>query len=154
MSTECTVYGCIVGRGIPQSPSIEDWNRFYYLNQAVIDTLPPKVNLKSDLLVAQSLFTVPTPDSDPGALHRSQMIHFGASFKNLYDDIWENWLNQFETLLSKLYWFDAYMHVNIEYHGIHSLTWEADIDSIRQNPLKPVQKWEFIGDRRSFSFGP
>jgi hypothetical protein len=143
MSTESFLYGCILGIG-PRGPGM---NRFYPLNRAVIEALPDEIQWPS-ALVTRACFTVPMPH-ERAPFYRYQMIHFGASIKAL-DEYWADWLTQFESLLRKLYWERAYVHMEAEQFGNYDYHWEADYEPMFLEPPEPVRNWKFTGGPREF----
>jgi hypothetical protein len=134
MSAEGTIYGCIFGGGLPtlKHPFV------YQYNKDVIERLPETVGEK---IVVRSMFTVPMRNEVPiGSFYRNQMIHFGASYNHLIIK-WNQWVDEFEDLLRRLYWYEAYLHVDAEDVGIISYKWQADLDALHENPPRPVEKW-------------
>jgi hypothetical protein len=122
-------------------------NQFYLLNRAVIETLPNKVEWPA-ALVTRASFAVPMPD-ESAPFYRYQMLHFGASINGL-DAYWADWLSQFESLLRKLYWERAYVHMEAELYGRSDYHWEADYEPMFFDPPQPVRNWKFTGGPREF----
>jgi len=142
ISAEGTIYGCIFGGG----PRGLEMNKFFVLNKTVIEALPEKLDWDSALLT-KGTFTVPMHDRDD--FYRNQMIHFGASFNHL-DLHWQKWLNEFEVLLRRLFWFEAHVHMEAELYGTYDYHWQANTGPMFLHPPKPIEKWEFEGGPRSF----
>ena len=143
MSAQGYIYGCIFGSGLIGSP----WrDEIYRLNKAAIESLPIKQDWEQTVLI-RSMFHVPMPDTEN--FYRLQMIHFGTSINHL-DVYWETWLNQFETLLQTLYWFEAHANMEAELFGEHSYHWKADRAPLHLKPPEPIREWEFIGGPHSF----
>ncbi len=144
MSEQGTLYGCIFGSGLILSRHNSE---IFRLNKAAVEALPDKQDWKQTVLV-RGIFHVPDPDTE--YFYRLQMIHFGTAINHL-DLYWEIWLNQFEALLRRLYWFEAHVHMEAENYGEHSYHWEANIDPMRLEPPEPIREWEFTGGPRSFT---
>jgi hypothetical protein len=85
--------------------------------------------------------------------YKSQIIHFGASFKQIEWN-WEEWLTKFETLLRHMYWDEVHLHLIAE--GLNSSSfhyvWQDDEDekAIYPGHPHPVARWTFSGGPRSF----
>ncbi|HRF98447.1 MAG TPA: hypothetical protein PLZ51_24740, partial [Aggregatilineales bacterium] len=115
--------------------------------------LPQYVDVKQNILLTSNMFTVPMPEDEPTTMFfHEQIIHFGFSM-NHFDVHWHNWLEQFEELLRKLYWVDAYVYLstmvvrrNTEYY------WKADTSAFHEKPPRPIEKWEFKGGPRDFGY--
>lgn len=87
-------------------------------------------------------------------MYQSQIIHFAASIKALEQN-WHIWLEKFETLLSKLYWFGAIVHLESElFEGDYQYQWVVTDEAVDQNlfndPILPISQWEFSGGPRKF----
>jgi hypothetical protein len=138
MSAESVIYGSIVHFGVPRHPVA---GQCYELNQKVIESLPVDV-LPGSYEMAQSFFTVPMPR--PWGFYRSQVIHFGASYNHL-EDYWSQWLASFESLLKRLYWHEARLHLDSEYFDRQEYLWRADARCVLHTPPSPISSWEFEG---------
>jgi hypothetical protein len=148
MSEEATLYGCIIGT----HGTTADWYGLYPLNKAAIDALPEEDDWPP---LVRSLFAVPMDYERPGtAFYRSQMIHFGASF-NHFSEFWHLWLAKFEALLRRLYWWEAYLHLDMEIHGRFEYRWRVVPGSIPffLDPPQPTTEWMFEGGPRDFRTG-
>lgn len=66
--------------------------------------------------------------SKPNNGYLSSVISFGASAKNLHNR-WEEWLEQFEKLLGKLYAKSAYVHIDVELSGTISIEYVLDFET-------------------------
>ena len=73
--------------------------------------------------VCQEMFSIPDIDNLNTNYH-TQVMHFGASYKAVEYE-WEQWVKEFESLLSKMYWVSATVHLETELYGIHTFIWEA-----------------------------
>jgi hypothetical protein len=148
MSEEATLYGCIVGT----HGTTTDWYGLYPLNKAVIDALPEEDDYPP---LVRSLFTVPMDYGRVGtAFSRSQMIHFGASF-NHFSDHWHLWLAKLEALLGRMYWREAFLHLDVEMYGRHEYRWRVAPGSVPffLDPPRPTTEWTFEGGPRDFRSG-
>ena len=148
MSELMTLYGCIKGA----FGSRQDFYGLYKKNKVIIDNLPETDDLPP---LTRNIFTVPldysTPEGKPG-FYRVQMIHFGASFNNL-SNLWNQWLEKFERLLKRLYWYEANIHLDVELYGSYHYIWKVNTEEIQrfyEKPPIPVGKWTFSGGPRSF----
>lgn len=145
MGHESIIYGYIKGSmlkgGTPRSYDLHP------LNRAVINTLP-----KTDQwpFFTRSMFSYPGNDVVSGR-YRRQIIHFGASLKQVESD-WEEWLSKFESLLKRLYWQEAKLHLETELVGNHTYIWVGKFDMT--NPYyqvyAPTTEWTFEGGPRHF----
>lgn len=83
--------------------------------------------------------------------YKSQIIHFGASFKQIEWD-WEEWLTKFEALLRKMYWDEIHLHLLAEwlnFSPIHYI-WKDEGQATSPDHPHPVARWTFLGGPRSF----
>jgi hypothetical protein len=94
-------------------------------NTKVIHSLPEK-----DSYPALSMGMFHTPDLNNGTVvFRHQVITFGSSISGIeFGDIPE-WIEKFEALLARLFWYEAEVHIKTDIRGILRLSWKAD-DSI------------------------
>ena len=139
MSAECQLYGKISGA----HGGTSNWWELYPINRKVIESLPNEDEFPP---LVRDMFKLPTsPEQNSPILYRNQVIHFGASF-NHFDVAYDDWLKKFESLLSKLYWYEAVVHIEMELFGAFEFHWKATLESIRnfgiENP-EPVNKWDF-----------
>ena len=85
--------------------------------------------------------------------YRSQIIHFGASFKQI-EGSWEAWLTKFEALLRNMYWYEVHLHLSSEAWNASSFhyVWkdEDEEKAIYPNRADPVVRWTFSGGPRTF----
>ena len=146
MGYETVVYGYIKGDTL--KPGTPEYYALHSLNRAVIDGLPDDDDWP---FLTRSMFSYPGEDAMHGR-YRRQIIHFGASFKELESD-WEEWLEKFEALLKRLYWWEAKLHLEAELVGNYAYTWKAkyDPDKWSQPIHLPTTNWDFEGGPRDFS---
>ncbi len=78
-----------------------------------------------------------------------RIITIGASLKGVEYE-WEEWLNKFEKMLSRIYWIAANVHIETEWYGLLNYNWKNDSPSFKSNNaiLNTKDKWTFSGDRR------
>lgn len=145
MGHESIVYGYI--EGAPHHPEL----RLHRLNAAVIKRLPIEDEWPP---LTRQMFCLPCGRPAQGT-YRSQIIHFGGSFKSIEWE-WEEWLEKFEALLQRLYWWSATVHLKTELSvGDHSYTWQANNDAISRLyslPPQPITRWEFMGGPRGWAW--
>lgn len=144
MTQESIVYGYIQGAEWMST----DLRRLHRLNRQVIGALP-----EADAFphLTRSMFSIPGDDPQQGT-YRSQIIHFAASMKEV-ELHWREWLEKFESLLKKLYWFNAVVHLRAEVLGDEVYEWTVDANQIvhyLNDDPKPPTKWFFDGGPRSF----
>jgi hypothetical protein len=136
MGHECVVYGYIYGT--PWKP--EEYRKLQELNCEVLDSLPESDEWP---FLTRSMFSVPGWRAQEGT-YQGQIIHFGASLKELEYD-WPQWLAKFENLLSKLFWNSAIVHLESEFGGTHACSWLAE--DVIYDPPQPTVRWTFEGPR-------
>ena len=116
--SESVVYGCIKNiaadgidrqhnhRAMQQLPSAETWS-----------------------LVNREMFSLPgNPPADTEMM--TEVVHFGASYQGVEHE-WNYWLEQFESLLRKMYWVSATVHLETEMSGLHSFVFDTDGEAHR-----------------------
>ncbi|WP_049721722.1 hypothetical protein [Gilvimarinus polysaccharolyticus] len=116
MDQESIVYGCI--KDSIQGVGYADRLR---ANRDAMLTLP---RADSWPFLCQEMFAIP----ELGGLTRNyqtEVMHFGASYKAVEYE-WSQWIEQFEALLSKMYWVSATVHLETELCGSHTFTWESN----------------------------
>lgn len=144
MAQQSIVYGYIQGAEWMSS----DVHRLHRLNQEIITALPEKDAFP---WLTRGMFAVPVNGADPSS-SKSQIIHFGASIYEVELE-WRKWLEKFEALLRKLYWFNAVVHLHTEVIGDHQYDWTIDANQIVHffnDPPRPATKWFFDGGPRDF----
>ncbi len=118
MDQESIVYGCIKDAVMfTDSRERREKNRQAMLSLPSADQWP---------FLAQDMFSLPA-DRSIDAQYQTDVLHFGASYKAIEYE-WDEWIRQFEFLLSNMYWISAVVHLETELSGTHTFTWEADGD--------------------------
>lgn len=117
MSLESIVYGYIKGATLRPGPHFFD---LHPLNRAVINRLPRGDEWP---FLTRSMFAYPGDDAPAGRFRR-QIIHLGASFKQV-EEAWEEWLGKFEALLRRLYWWSVTLHLESQQVGNYTYLWAA-----------------------------
>ncbi|WP_299224164.1 hypothetical protein [uncultured Aquimarina sp.] len=138
MAHHTIIYGRISGA----TWKTEDYYKLHRLNVEIISSLPdddsefPWINT--------SMFSIPNEQG----IFRDQVITFGASYKTLEYD-WHLWIEKFEEILKKLFWFDVTIHAEFEVMGDYKYDWLIDIDKIdkwhKETP-EPISQWKFKSD--------
>ena len=117
MSTK--IYGCIIEFGLwngDEQEKIYAHNSKVLLELPEFDEWPP---LDQNMLN----ITEPYPkDRGPNYGYCGRLIHFGGNFKSIEHE-WKEWKEKFESLLEKLYWLEAQVHVQTEYLELQTYTW-------------------------------
>ena len=137
MAHETIIYGFIEGSTYKQN----EYRRLQNLNKKVINHLPTEDEYPS---LSRSMFSYPDIPATRGSF-RSQVIHFGCSQNGLMFDDVEIWIDKFEKLLGRLYWFEAVAHMWTDYiDGCYTYWWKADdtiIESYGTNNPLTTSKW-------------
>lgn len=144
MTQQSIVYGFIQGAEWMHS----DIRKLDRLNRQIIAALPEKDRFP---YLTRAMFAIPGDEPEQGT-YRSQIIHFAASMKEVERE-WKKWLEKFEALLRKLYWFNAKVHLRAEVIGDFEYEWTVDANQIvhfLQDAPKPPTNWFFDGGPRSF----
>lgn len=118
MDQESIVYGCI--RDIPGGDARSRALRLRH-NRSVIAALPSADGWP---FLSRDMFGVSGFDEMTGTYH-TQVVHFGASYRAVEYE-WQEWLQKFEQLLSRMYWVSAKVHLETELAGVHTFFWEAE----------------------------
>lgn len=115
MDQESIVYGCIkdVVDGQDNTQRLE-------INRKAMLSLP---SIEDWPLVSREMFSLPSYQ-DGHKTYQTEVIHFGASYKAVEYE-WSQWIEQFEALLSRMYWVSATVHLETEISGTHTFTWYA-----------------------------
>lgn len=113
---ESIVYGCIKDYVDDTSSGLR-----HRTNREAILTLP-----SSDAwpYLSQDMFSMPQTSHLDETTYMTQIMHFGASYKAVEYE-WNEWLSKFETLLSKMYWASAVVHLETELTGTHTFVWTS-----------------------------
>ena len=145
MSELSIIHGCIYGA----FGGTKNFYVLYPLNLDVISKLPEEDEWPP---LTQKLFSVPMDYKSPG-FYRIQTIHFGASFNNL-SDVWNIWLEKFETLIKHMYWQKVHLHLDMEMYGEYDYLWQTSsnvIHGFSKDLPQPVSDWSFSGGPRNFN---
>lgn len=118
MDCESIVYGCI-----KDSILAEKQSERIQINRNAMLSLPKAEEWP---FLCQEMFSIPDPKSQPNN-YQTDVMHFGASYRAVEYE-WNQWLEQFENLLSRMYWVSATVHLETELSGIHTFTWECKHD--------------------------
>ena len=143
MSQQSIIYGFIQGAEWISS----DIHKLHRMNKDVIDALPESDSFPH---LSRGMFCI--TGGEPQGILRGQIIHFAASMKDP-ELAWRKWLEKFEALLRKLYWFNAVVHLRGEIIGDQQYDWTVDANQIVhffQDPPQPPSKWFFDGGPRQF----
>jgi len=116
MDQESIVYGCIKD-SLPLQAEAERIriNREAMLSLPSADEWP---------FLSREMFSIP-PATASYTHYQTEVLHFGASYKAVEYE-WDQWVEQFEQLLKKMYWVSATVHLETELSGTHTFVWEAD----------------------------
>ena len=133
MGHEVIIVGCIEGAGVDRCPAH---------NSDMLAALPAEDEWPA---LVRGMFALPA--AWPHGTYRSQVIHFGASFKDEPQDrlCWDNWLVKFETLLRRLHWWSATLHLVTEFEPERVYRWVPTTvasDLLAADPLQCVRDWE------------
>lgn len=166
MGMESIIYGFIQG---PHWPHGEPLKNDPDIEQNPIQLKHLDVDRKLRYKIQQNLLAISTlPDDDTWPFlsrsffsssthsfqttYKSQIIHFGGSFKQIEFD-WEAWLTKFEALLSKMYWDEVHLHLFSEQCGFswYHYAWkdENEDKAIYPDHPHPVANWTFSGGPRT-----
>ncbi|MGD9368827.1 MAG: hypothetical protein PVH87_24200 [Desulfobacteraceae bacterium] len=140
MSHELFIYG-MIDAGEFKIDGV--YNAHHELNQNTISNLPTKKEIwenKKYGYVFRDIFHCVQPPSG----FRSQVIHFGNSYKESTVELSgfiDDWLNEFEKVLNKLFAFGAIAHIETELGGSYKYEWviaEGD-NGLYDSPPTPPQ---------------
>ncbi len=115
MLGESIVYGCIKDGAYDNVAERRRTNREAMLSLPSAESWP---------ILAREMFSVPQQTASDITFH-TEVMHFGASYQGIEYE-WQQWLDQFESLLRKMYWVSASVHLETEDNGTHSFVWETD----------------------------
>ncbi|WP_454254895.1 hypothetical protein [Pseudomonas sp. Marseille-Q8238] len=142
MEPESIVYGCI--RDWP-SGDREQRQQRRENNRRALEQLP-----QGDVwpFLGREMFSF-CANEDAG-LYQTQVIHFGASYRAVEYE-WALWVQAFESLLKRLYWASAVVHLETELNGLHTFRWESEngYHSPQEHELRMRCVWEREGSLRS-----
>ena len=143
MAQQSIIYGYIQGAEWMSS----DFHRLHRLNRQVIAALPA-----TDAFPPLTRGMFAAADDPPPGAHLSQVIHFGAAVTEIERE-WRKWLEKFEALLHRLYWFNAVVHLRTDTVGDYEYEWTVDANQIVHyfnEPPLPATKYLFDGGPRHF----
>lgn len=118
MSQESVVYGCIKDLLVVGA---DDAGEHRQRNRDVVMSLP---SVEDWPLISREMFAMPIAGSDLNESH-TDVIHFGSSYKGVEYE-WQTWIGQFEQMLKQMYWVSATVHLETEFSGTHTFSWESD----------------------------
>ena len=133
MDGETVVYGCI--KDCVPSREAEERLR---TNRGVIEELPP---VDTWPLISREMFGCPARSLLLNGPH-TEVVHFGAAYHGIEYE-WELWLREFETVLARMYWVSATVHLETELAGTHSFHWESAGDGHRPGGAAPRMRCEW-----------
>jgi hypothetical protein len=119
MDQESIVYGCI-----KDVPFNKNYTERLHINRDAMLSLPDAEDWP---FLCKEMFAIPQSNALNNN-YQTEVMHFGASYKAVEYE-WEQWIAQFETLLSKMYWVSATVHLETELSGTHTFTWESSGNS-------------------------
>lgn len=137
MGHETVVHGYIRGATRAQGAHFYD---LHPPNRAVIDGLPDEDDWP---FLSRAMFACPGERSDQGR-YRTQLIHFGATLKEVEAD-WDEWIAKWENLLRRLYWTEARVYRETEFGDCRVFTWSAVGVTYwdMKRPALPPTEWVF-----------
>src|SRR6476646_8714570 len=97
MDQESIVYGCI-----KDIPVLTNESERLRINREAMLTLPTADEWP---FLCQEMFAIPDVNVS-NTNYQTEVMHFGASYKAVEYE-WDEWIAQFEQLLSKMYWVSA-----------------------------------------------
>jgi hypothetical protein len=118
MRQESIVYGCIKDQFFATRP--DEAHRRREVNRQVLSMLP---SVEEWPLLGREMFALPAPVATLDAMH-TDVVPFGSSYVGVEYE-WEQWIRSFEQLLQRMYWVSATVHLETEYSGVHTFTWES-----------------------------
>ncbi len=93
-------------------------------------------------LLTCEMFATPHPRYD------EQMLAFGQSYNGV-ESYWEKWLETFESLLKKLYWYEAHVHLITDCWGTYHYSWTPEDSGWNPAVSETEQSWIFSGGPRT-----
>lgn len=136
MSHETIIYGFI--EGATWKPP--EYRRFQEANLDVLGALPETDEFPP---ITRGMFSC-TPLESP-CTFRAQVIHFGGSMNGLNFDAVPEWILKFESVLSRLYWFEATVHVWTDYiDGAYQFWWKIGdkcLSAYHDGDPQPTSTW-------------
>jgi hypothetical protein len=130
-----TIYGFVE---TPWGLKNEDLRRH---NLQVLEQVPMKDEWPP---LIRPMFGITGPSVGEGA-YDHDLIHFGVTLKGMDDEDGLNWIAKFESLLARLSWYEAVMHIHWCF-GDRKFSWVADKDQLEQLGLRSrmtIDRWRF-----------
>ncbi len=118
MDQESIVYGCI--KDLVSDPQNDTSITRRKTNRQAMLSLPPAEDWP---FLCREMFSVPSEMND-GQGYQTEVMHFGASYKAVEYE-WDQWIEEFEKMLQKMYWVSVTVHLETELSGTHTFTWES-----------------------------
>lgn len=143
MSHESIVYGCI--KDIVYSDDRADVQARREINRRVLQSLPSSEDWP---LLSREMFAQPANAIVVDDLH-TDVVPFGNSYKGVEYE-WEQWLQRFETVLQKMFWVSATVHLETELNGVHTFTWNAEGDCHEPDSGPLTMRCEWVKDSSGF----
>ena len=119
MDQESVVYGCI--KDTVYSDESQQFQLRREANKQVMQELP---SIEDWPLLSREMFSMPELAMDLDDSN-TNVVHFGTSYKAVEYE-WEEWIGKFESMLKKMYWVSATVHLDTEFNGRHTFVWEAE----------------------------
>lgn len=119
MDQESVVYGCIKDTIYSSESDQMEFHR--QVNEGVMTDLP---SVDDWPLLSREMFSMPATANDLDDVN-TNVVHFGTSYKAVEHE-WEQWIGKFESMLKRMYWVSATVHLDTELNGRHTFTWEAE----------------------------
>ncbi len=113
------MYGCIKDTLYSSDGSENESHRA--INRQVLMDLP---SVEDWPLLSREMFSMPVLGAELSQL-QTDVMHFGSSYKAVEYE-WEQWIEKFELMLKRMYWVSATVHLETEFNGRHTFTWETD----------------------------
>lgn len=117
MDQESIVYGCI--KGLSPAGNDDLLRHTRGINRGVMQALPRADDWS---FLCREMFSLPPDQTEPGG--HTEVMHFGASYVGVEYE-WDAWLAEFESMLRRMYWVSATVHLETELSGVHTFTWES-----------------------------
>ena len=133
--SESVVYGCIKNIAADEVAYHRRHNR---------DAMEQLPSAESWSLVNREMFSVPEQQATDASL-MTEVMHFGASYQGVEHE-WNYWLEQFESLLRKMYWVSATVHLETEMSGLHSFVFATDGAAHEPNQSDIQIRCEWVKD--------
>lgn len=120
MNQESVVYGCI--KDMLFVSETDETREHRERNRDVMLALP---SVEEWPLLSREMFALPVQINQLDNECHTDVIHFGSSYKSVEYE-WQTWLQQFESMLKQMYWVSATVHLETEFNGTHTFSWEAE----------------------------